>query len=669
MFSLNVFNKNKGTLIMVWLTLLVGLLLNSQKLGKSDLGFRVEKIDVKLSQKFPPAIAIELLENQESPSEPSQPERYIPLRAGFPELEPIELEEVSFGTLDPNPNTQHNKLIRSDLPFESEEEIFTEEEKLRLRMAREQRGLYVEDITPAMAPTLGERAKAVISQMQTDPNIDRNVKVGGSLESADVQLPESQQSNKSLSSALKIQGEIEFVRDGSLAMTDQHFIDVRRFEEGVAKEVGQVNLADGTFSMTVNSSRGVIVGRLTNQRGGVEGEGVIAVSDLLLAKGSRLVLKRTAQRQPIRAGSAYGKKEAKENVVRLAGLWDAQSEKELTYDVNSFDTASDMIVEADSKNHRPTLSIVNLKSSTELVLLPDRMIWGLKDILSEQEMPFDLDRGDGLIWGTIVSNGRPVDGATVLPSGGPVSYLGGFYLPDRSLRQTSENGMFVVVSQQTGWQSLYVSGPDGAGVHINVLVAPGKVSMVKAELPIQTTTVTLRSFDAFAGVPVRAQVELQQLNEIIEVGENGAVVVELPKTEGLSFVRVNPEQNYERIHFSYGHLIDYLHAPLIPRHWFADLKASVKLNDELQSGHLVGFVQGDDFLVEIPNKTTRSKTVYFDPSGQVVERGVKGGGFVILNLEETLSNLVIVSQRTHKELSRIVKPERESIQVLQASFE
>ncbi|MEY4617371.1 MAG: hypothetical protein RJB66_2331 [Pseudomonadota bacterium] len=630
------------------LALVAWTCLHAPSLGRDDLGFRVEKIDLNLSQKFPPSMALEILDEEGVVIEQSNADTVIELKVGPPELELLQLEELSFGFLE-QVEPQSPIITANSGPQEFSEgpNIFNDEEKLRLKLAKERRGLQIEDIHPATEnQALGDRLREVLAENKQP-------------EQAPLQRQEG----------LAIEGEIEFVRDGSLALTDKHFIDVRRFEEGVAKEVAAIDLNRGTFSMKVNSTRGVVVGRLTNQRGGVEGEGLISVSDLLLAKGAKLVLKRTAQKLPVRVSSAYGKSEQLKATLGLATSWGFGSALESDYEVNEFDPQSQLVVEGQSQNHRNSVALVDIGAGSDVMLLPERMIWGLREILNESDISLDLDRGDSLIYGVIQASGRPVEGATVISSLGPTSYFGGFYLPDRTQQQTSENGMFTIVGSQHGWQDLYIGLPNGKGYHQNVLLFPGKVTNIIAETPTEAASITVRSFDAFSGQSRPAKIEVQQLNDIFELDPTGALVLEIPKTKGISFINVLPEAGYEPMHLSYHHLLDYLHLPLIPREWLEEMRASLKINEELDTGSIVGFVQGEDFFVEIPNKNSKSKTVYFDPTGKPVERGVNGGGFVIFNLEQDSPNLIVYSRRNRRALGRIVKPQRDSVQVVQASFE
>ncbi len=298
------------------------------------------------------------------------------------------------------------------------------------------------------------------------------------------------------------------------------------------------------------------------------------------------------------------------------------------------------------------------------------MINGLSEILLEQDISLNLDRGDSLLWGIVKDQGRPAEGATIFAGqGARTSYFGGFYLPDQTRTKTSENGMFSITLSNPGWNELIVELSDGRRIRINTLVFSGKVSQVEVDVPKNTSPLILRSFDAFTGDPLRSNIEIQQLEQPIDTGFEGTTTVEVPKTNNLSYVLVSPEAPYEKIRLSYMHLEDYLHIPLFTKTWLDEFKAYLKVSDEPQTGNVVGFVQGDDFTIEIQNKDSSSKVVYFDQQGHFSNQGLAGGGFIVFNLEENQVNLTLLSKRNNKEIVRIVRPEKEWTHVINANFE
>lgn len=681
-----------------------GFLFYSQFIGLSDLGYRASPIDVKLSQKYPPAVALEVI-NRVSviPGEVSDPfvgdYKVIQLRAEYPDLGLISLDELSF-TLNLEEETSKKWSSSSRVPQQSIEaktvDYFTEEEKLRLKMAHLPTHIDLEEeLGPTKELDLKERLKVLMAKEGLNASHGRELSNNNN----------AFQTGNSPHFPLTIQGDIEFSKGSSLALTDQHFIDVRRFEEGVPKEVAKVDLTSGTFSMKLQSTKGVIVGRLTHKSGGVDGEVRIPVLDFVNSNKPRLILKKN-QRNPTRPVSTYGygtkkdlslsnKNENNENRDRdfsprlfLAGASlpqvqqsssapapnssEIMPETSLQLFNNEYDSSSEFIVEATADFHRPTISFSNITDGRDVPLLPDRMMNGLSEILSEQDISLNLNRGDSLVWGIVKQKGRPLAGATVIAHQGVrTSYFGGLYLPDQTRVKTSENGMFAIALTNPGWQDLLIELEDGRHIHYNALTFAGKVSYVEVEAPGRDyRSVTFRSFDAFSGEPVRAIVEVQQIKSPIEVGVDGTAQVDMPKTQNLSFVLATPAAPYEKVRLSYTRLEDFLHIPLLTTHWMQELRTYLKIIDAPQTGAVVGFVQNSDFTVEIQNKESLSQIVYFDQRSHISQQGVAGGGFVVFNLEEDQVNLVIIPlQSKKKEIIRVIRPEREWTHIINANFE
>jgi hypothetical protein len=62
---------------------------------------------------------------------------------------------------------------------------------------------------------------------------------------------------------IQIQGPLEIF--GGLAVTNEHHFEVRHKSEGVAKEVGSVNLNDGTYTIQVENTQGSIIACMIRQ--------------------------------------------------------------------------------------------------------------------------------------------------------------------------------------------------------------------------------------------------------------------------------------------------------------------------------------------------------------------------------------------------------------------
>ena len=83
---------------------------------------------------------------------------------------------------------------------------------------------------------------------------------------------------QNLMASKRVTGPIELTQ--GLAITNEHHIEVRRSDEGVYREMGQVDLMKGSYSIDIDEASGAIVARLLDRSGLVLGEGSIRLSKL-----------------------------------------------------------------------------------------------------------------------------------------------------------------------------------------------------------------------------------------------------------------------------------------------------------------------------------------------------------------------------------------------------
>jgi hypothetical protein len=481
---------------------------------------------------------------------------------------------------------------------------------------------------------------------------------------------EPKRSDKKDQHTITVEGLIEFARKTDLVLTPDHRIEVRRFAEGVPQEFGIVRLPEATFNIEFQSTYGTIIAQLINANGVVEGQGVVAVQDLIKNKNFRPTLViRPSPKGNIQVASAYGasfEKDFQKSIgFDIFGASDySQALPKESYFDNSY-ADSEAVVQATAKNHVTTTAIISLADGADLMLLPDKMINGLSDILSEQGISLNLQAGDSLIWGQVRKNGKPIEGATVFAERTDPIYFGGMHLPDQLRTTTSDNGMFVVVVNEPGWKDLFIQREDGSKLHLNVLTFPGKVAQVFAELPSREIPVSVRSFDAFSGEPARAKVQIQQIEDMIDTGEVGLSVINIPATQSLSFIHVFPEAPYMDAKFSYTKLLDYIHIPMIRREWLDQVARQMRINPDPNKGIVVSFVQNGnyDFIASSPEQSNE-RLVYFDSKGEVTNSGLAGGGFILYNQPTGFVGITLEDKKHQRKFHKISFPENKVVSIL-----
>jgi hypothetical protein len=653
--------------------------------GVGQFNYIPDVIKIAVKESSPPSLALAEVSADYIDNAIASNVLSTTLKVGLALLPQIELEEILIDELeqaDTELTIRPEVVLASNIrKLENNDEIYTSElsqsQQSRLRIAQQRyQVLDQEWIEPRQSEeSLGEKIQRLDQNLKVEESKeqrkDRVIIKGSSVAiNTELESAERKSDGRVTDGSFTVEGLIEFARKTDLVLTPDHHIEVRRFAEGIPQEFGVVRLPEATFSIQFQSSYGTIVAQLINSNGIVEGQGVIPVQDLVKNKNLHptLVIK-PSPKGNIQVASAYGSSFLKDFQKNIS--FDIFSSLEFSQPLpkgSHFDNSyadSEAVIQASSKNHFTTTAIISLADGADLMLLPDKMISGLVDILSEQGLSLNLQAGDSLIWGQVRKDGKPIEGATVFAERADPIYFGGMQLPDQLRTATSENGMFVVVVNDPGWKDLFVQLENGTKLHLNVLTFPGKVAQVFADLPSHEISVSVRSFDAFSGEPARTKVQFQQVEDIVDTGEVGLSVVSVPFTQGLSFVNIYPEAPYIDAKFSYSKLVDYMHFPLIRREWLDQVAKYVRINTDSSKGIIVGFVQNSNYnLISSSSEQSNNNLVYFNSSGEVVNSGVSGGGFILYNQPLGFVGVTIEDKTRSRKFHKITYPENRFVSIL-----
>lgn len=465
------------------------------------------------------------------------------------------------------------------------------------------------------------------------------------------------------------------IKDG-LAVTNEHHIEVRRYEEGVFQERGTVNLIQGTYQLELQNSKGYILARLVTAKGKILGEGVARVTDVKWNKlsphqGPKIDI---TKKVDIKGQTVSAYNEGKSAPLPMAakgkvGVFKGYVSHELD---SSGKIAFDNVVSKSSTNmvtqvtgHMTTQQIIIANSDITNVVYPQKMIGALKAFVSEQKQINYNDPNLSVIMGQVVFDKKPTSGIKVQIENyaeiEPI-YFNSLMLPDAKLTTTSENGYFAFIGAPDELHQLVALRGESYFGHVNTKVDAGVVSYAKIESSIKTEQTEVKVYDAFVGNPHPAELTLQSLPEKIEVDENGFQNIFMPSVERWSLLHANPSKEYQPAYYSYVDKTDYIYVPLISRSWLYGLVGELKINIYPASGIVMGFVHDEDFSVEIPNyENYKNNIIYFDYAGRLTKQrnGTQGGGFIIFNLPTNIYEVLVVGAKSQKIYSRIapVKPQ------------
>ncbi len=473
---------------------------------------------------------------------------------------------------------------------------------------------------------------------------------------------ESQQIGDLGGSLNRIVGEVE-VR--GLPYTNDHHIEIRRFEEGVFREKGTADLLEYTYEIFPTDLKGFLLGRLVDNAGKILGEGVVRISDTVLSKtgahrGPKILIMPTADVRG-HAVSSYniGNKTSLPEGGKAA-IFQGQNEKPVAKDgLVTFDNVvrnSATTLTVESKGHFTSQQTIISGENFSTELIPEKMGVALKQIVSDLRQQNLNDPNLSIVLGKVTFDGRPVSGVSVKAENTKdleAVYFNALMIPDVKLTTTSENGYYALIVEGGDMMTLMAYRGDKYFGHVNTTVSPGMTSFAEIQNTVKSENVDIKVYDPFTGLPETANLEIQGQSESIAV-ENGLASAQLPSLARWSFLFSSPTEKYLPAHYTYIEKSDYIYVPVVSRDWMNYVFSSGKLNLYPATNIVIGFVVDEDFEVELANQVSlKNNIVYFDYTGKVVDHGTQGGGFILYNLPEGIYEPLVFGTKSQKVYSRI----------------
>lgn len=450
-----------------------------------------------------------------------------------------------------------------------------------------------------------------------------------------------------------------------LLYSNEDRIEIRRYEEGVFREKGTINLHDSTYEIFPNDFKGFLLGRMIDKNGRTKGEGVVRVSDSILNhrgahQGPKITLVVKSDVTG-RAVSSYNlnNKNALSQPAK-ATIFQGQLERNVGKDGQiKFDNVvknSPTNLIAESKGHFASQQIILAGESFSTELIPEKMGVALKQIVSDLRQQNFNDPNLSIVLGKVTFDGQAVSGVNLkIENEADIQpiYFNSLMLPDPKLTTTSENGYYAFIMEGGELKTLMAFRGDRYFGHINTVVSPGMTSFAEIKNTIKTQTVDIKVYDPFSGLPEFTDVRLQGQNETITI-EKGVGEAQLPYLGRWSFLYSNPSDKFVPAHYTYVESSDYIYVPLVSKEWVSYLFSSSKQSLYPKSNLVVGFVIDEDFEVEVPGlDPLKNHIMYFDYSGKVTSKGTQGGGFILYNLPEGVYEPLVFGSQSQKVYSRI----------------
>lgn len=454
-----------------------------------------------------------------------------------------------------------------------------------------------------------------------------------------------------------------------IPISNDHKIEIRRYEEGTFREQGRVvNLQESSYEILPNEIKGFLVGRVINKLGYIEGEGVVRLSDSKWSndgfwQGPHIqILKKSDVRGRVISSYNLNKEKALDSgaVVSIAG---GQKRKQIgkngAVEIDGVGRDSISLFTATAFDHQPSQQVLVTGAAFTTELLPQKMATALKSIVSDMRNQNLTDPAIPIIFGKAQMDGLAMSGVAVSienTEGLQPIYFNEMMLPDDRLKNTSSNGYFAFVGADEGLTTVYSTriGPSGPVYfsHVNTISSAGAVSIVDLATTAKNESVDIKVYDPFTGLPQEANLEIQSVQNTV-LAENGLAVQFLPQVARWSLLFAEGDAQHVPAHYSYSDKTDYIYVPRLSRNWLNYVFSQMKLNYRPSSNMVVGFSIDEDFSVDISGLNEKAKILYFDYTGRPVERGQQGGGYLIYDLPEGSFEVLLSGDQSQKIYTRV----------------
>lgn len=475
---------------------------------------------------------------------------------------------------------------------------------------------------------------------------------------------------------LWLTGQVEMT--GGLAFVGPETqIVVKRVFNGQNFEQGRIWVTEGKFEIRVKQPSGFLVAELRTRDGRVLGHGEINLLDITdLPKDDRIgdlriALRPTTEGATLHAISGYSSGNQKiavaDSRIEIQAYTDPQKVNEEGF-VNepTLNRNSSFVARALAKNHWPTLIVGQAREPQDIRLFANSMVDALVSLNVERSGRKEALQ-QSIVWGRVQQNGRAVHDAQVeLATGLRPIYFNEAYLPDPQLTGTTANGLFAFVNVKAGVQALRVKILNHS---YPAQIFPAEEKHVSyIELDVHDKVIA--QFKVFDALDMRkavvARVRLVGSEAALTVGKDD--FVEFSAAANPLMVEADAGVEFEVSRVTVTGLPHVVHIPLVQREWLYRLAASKGIQPSPSLGTVVGFMDEQDFEVELTgyNPGQSSQIIYFDAQGRALESktGVAGGGFVIYNAPSGLQTLYIHPTQSRETFSQVIVAEPEFVQVV-----
>lgn len=470
---------------------------------------------------------------------------------------------------------------------------------------------------------------------------------------------------------LVVSGPIEFI--GGLAITNPaDRVVVYREADGQLFEAGAIWLREGRYEIFVDRTEGLLIGELRTRGGDILGRGQYDLVDLPSIYPSQY----RVDDVPIKirpvvsgvSGRVIAGADAKATAVRGARVqfqhlpFEAVSLKEGRFQEPNLVEGSSVILRASRPAHWGSMMFASAGSEARVPLFSDKVMTAFTTLAGSRTKA-SAEEDESVVWGRVVSGGGPVAGAqvelmTTTEVIRPV-YFNAMMIPDPALTATSGNGLYAFYPVTPGAHAVQAVLGERTSEPVLFPADARTVSNVEIEIT-SSQRANVRVFDAFrTDQPLAADIGSPGSLRTLKIDHTGAGVLGYSTGGGMMVLDSDAGSRYQKTRVSFNRDRRFVYLPMIQTLWLEQIRSSMRLNTELSTGVVVGFIQGSArYQVQFAEQNILSGTriVYFNPRGELTRKNVgdPGGGFIAFNVPEGFRTIGIQQEDATKIFSATV---------------
>lgn len=467
---------------------------------------------------------------------------------------------------------------------------------------------------------------------------------------------------------------------GGVGITNEHHVELRRIENGLTKDIGQVNLHDGKYQIQVSAFTGELVAKIVHTSGRVDGSTRVKLDPAALVRKNTYYfqgpLLNVSKVGVVAVNSEGENKQSSSGQFTYYNGLAATKEKSKKTDIENgrplvaeaaqqhmihfYEGSSTLIYKAEDKKSLGTLALVEAdQESVNFENYRKSFLEGTVSFINDMYRE-NLDVNQPVIIGK-VSGSANVVGSEVSIRNNPyakVFYFDQFYIPQPAESKMHSNGSFIAFLDTEGLVTVDLHKAGVLTTYINTVAEQNKLSLVQLSDSNENIDVIVRSYDAFSGAPTDSQLELQALEDVVDIPA-AETRLQLKNRKNIGYAFTSDTNEYLSSHFEYKEARGFIHLPRIKRSWLNELIYSGKKNILPQTGMIIGFVQEDNFEVFLPSQIDQNQNpdqyevIYFDSLGNKIDKGLAGGGFIILNAFEKTHEVMVQFKSSEVVINKI----------------